>query len=311
MREMPMDCKIKQQEKQTHGEEFVRLEPRRIPGTGVVLASTAVCRKGHGNVTGAVSADKQQLYATSNRLVYLKERSLYMLKNDLILRNPLRIMQKDPQKSLLPVGGFGAVLARAGVGKTALLVQISLNSLLEGWNVLHISLEDPVEKVNLWYSEVFNHIARQYNVKPTNELWDTLLPHRFIMTFRVEGFSVPKLDERLTDLIEQNIFSPHVIIIDGLPFDQTVRPSLLELKELTQRRGCHVWFTVRTHRHEIPDAKGFPTQMAGLVDLFNVILHLQPQDKDIHIRALKGQENVGEQTGLMLDPATMLITETG
>jgi len=308
---MPMEYKIKQLEKRTYGEEIVRLDPRRIPGAGVVLASTAVRRVGHRNVTGAVSADKQQLFAKSNRLVYLKERSLYMLKNDLILRNPLRFMQKDPQKSLLPVGGFGAVLARAGVGKTALLVQISLNSLLEGWNVLHISLEDPVDKVNLWYTEVFNHIARQYNVKPANELWDALLPHRFIMTFRVEGFSVPKLDERLTDLIEQNIFTPHVIIIDGLPFDQTVRPPLVELKELTQRRGCHAWFTVRTHRHEIPGPKGIPTQMAGLMDLFNVILYLKPQDKDIHIKALKGQENVGEQTGLILDPATMLITETG
>lgn len=233
-----------------------------------------------------------------------------MLKNDLSLRNPLRLMQNDSQSGLLPVGGFGAVLASAGVGKTALLVQISLNSLLEGWNVLHISLEDPVDKVNLWYTEVFNHIARQYNVKPANELWDTLLPHRFIMTFRVEGFSVPKLDERLTDLIEQNIFRPHAIIIDGLPFDKNVRPPLVELKALAQRRGCHAWFTVRTHRHETPDAKGIPTQLAGLVDLFDVILHLQPQDKEVHIKALKGQENGGDQTGLVLDPATMLITET-
>ena len=305
-----MENKIKLLEKQTPGEASVQLDPRRIHAAGVVLANTTVHRAGHRKATGADSADKQQLSAKSNRIVYLKERSLNMLKNDLILRNPLRFMQKDPQNSLLPVGGFGAVLARAGVGKTALLVQISLNSLLEGWNVLHISLEDPVDKVNLWYTEVFNHIARQYNVKPANELWDTLLPRRFIMTFRVEGFSVPKLDERLTDLIEQNIFTPHVIIIDGLPFDQTVRPPLVELKELTQKRGCHAWFTVRTHRHEIPDPKGIPTQMAGLVDLFNVILHLQPQDKDIHIRALKGQENGGEKTGLILDPATMLITET-
>ncbi|MFZ1202465.1 MAG: AAA family ATPase [Desulfobacterales bacterium] len=278
--------------------------------TGGVILGAAMTHAGshRGSIAAATAVGRRS--AASPRIIYLKERSLNMLKNDLILRNPLRLMQKDPQNSLLPVGGFGAVLARAGVGKTALLVQISLNSLLEGWNVLHISLEDPVEKVNLWYTEVFTHIARQYNVKPANELWDALLPHRFIMTFRVEGFSVPKLDERLTDLIEQNIFTPHVIIIDGLPFDQNVRPPLAELKELTQRRGCHAWFTVRTHRHERPDEKGIPTQLTGLVDLFDVILELQPQDKDVHIMALKGRENDSEQTGLMLDPATMLITET-
>ncbi len=278
--------------------------------TGGVMPGAAVTYAGRqrGAIAGAAVAARRP--SRPPQIVYLKERSLTMLKNDLILRNPLRLMQKDPQYSPLPVGGFGAVLARAGVGKTALLVQISLNSLLEGWNVLHISLEDPVEKVNVWYTEVFTHIARQYNVKPANELWDALLPHRFIMTFRVEGFSVPKLDERLTDLVEQNIFTPHVIIIDGLPFDQNVRTPLAELKELTRRRGCHAWFTVRTHRHERPDEKGVPTQLTGLVDLFDVILQLQPQDKDVHIMALKGRENASEQTGLMLDPATMLITET-
>jgi hypothetical protein len=247
--------------------------------------------------------------SSSRRVVHLKERNLNMLKNDLILRNPLQLVQPDAKDATLPTGGFGAVLARAGVGKTALLVQVSLNSLLEGRNVLHISLDDPVYKVNLWYSEVFSHIAKQYNVKQTSELWESLLPHRFIMTFRVEGFSVPKLDERLTDLIEQNIFVPHIIIIDGLPFNTTVRSSLMELKELTHRHGCHAWFTVRTHRDEPPTDSGIPSQLADTEDLFEVILQLKPEGKIININLLKGKENHKLDTGLILDPSTMLITE--
>lgn len=54
-----------------------------------------------------------------------------MLKNDLILRNPLRLMGQESD-DILPTGGFGAVMARAGVGKTALLVQLALDSLLNG-----------------------------------------------------------------------------------------------------------------------------------------------------------------------------------
>ena len=50
-------------------------------------------------------------------------------------------------EDILPQGGFGAVLARAGVGKTALLVQLALNTMLRDKNVLHISLNDPVNKV--------------------------------------------------------------------------------------------------------------------------------------------------------------------
>ena len=257
---------------------------------------------------GSAGPSSARVLPASQRIVYLKERNLTMLKNDLIIRNPLRFMQADAKDATLPAGGFGAVLARAGVGKTALLVQISLNSLLEGRNVLHISLDDPVNKVNLWYSEVFSHIAKQYNVKQANELWETLLPHRFIMTFRVEGFSVPKLDERLTDLIEQNIFTPHMIIIDGLPFDEKARTPLTELKNLARRRGCHAWFTVRTHRHETPAESGIPSQLADMEDLFEVVIGLHPEGKVININVLKDKDNLGSP-GLVLDPSTMLITE--
>ena len=199
-----------------------------------------------------------------------------MLINDLILRNPLRLMQSDSTEDTLGPGGFGAVVARAGVGKTALLVQLALNSMLKKKNVLHISLQDPVQKVSLWYTEVFQHIAQQYAVSQANELWDTLLPHRFIMTFRVEGFTVPKLEERVNDLTEQRIFTPHMIIIDGYPFEHSPAAALPELKELAGRRGCHAWFTVRTHRHEAPEESGLPRQMSTIAELFDIILQLQP-----------------------------------
>ncbi|MBI5063800.1 MAG: hypothetical protein HZB87_10175, partial [Desulfatitalea sp.] len=68
---------------------------------------------------------------TNRRVIRLKERSLAMLKQDLILRNPLRLLGYDSDDILEP-GQFGAVLARAGVGKTALVIQIALNTMLRG-----------------------------------------------------------------------------------------------------------------------------------------------------------------------------------
>lgn len=38
----------------------------------------------------------------------------------------------DPSTEIIAPGGFAAILARAGVGKTALLVQIAINSMLWG-----------------------------------------------------------------------------------------------------------------------------------------------------------------------------------
>ena len=266
-------------------------------------------RRAAGQVNSGQRADKAKDSHQFRRpagIIYIKERYFTMLKKDLILRNPLHVMAYG-NDDILSTGQFGAVLARAGVGKTAFLVQLSLNALLRGKNVLHISLEDPVNKVSLWYKEVFNLIADQYKVDQINQLWESVLPHRFIMTFRVEGFSVPKLQERLADLMEQNIFSPQMIIVDGLPFDESVHQPLAEFKDLVDSHQMHAWFTIRTHRHEEPGPDGRPLQLEKISDLFEVAIQLLPVGKEIHVKAVKGGESFAENLDLRLDPSTMLL----
>jgi hypothetical protein len=242
------------------------------------------------------------------KLINLKERNLDMLKNDLILRNPLRLFGHESE-AIVPEGGFGAVLARAGVGKTALIVQVALNTMLQQKNVLHVSLNDPVDKVNLWYQQVLNSLAHQYHVRQIKELWEAIQINRFIMTFKVEGFSVPKLEERVTDLTEQQIFNPHMVIIDGLPFDEQLRGPLEGLKTFSEKHRLHLWFTVTTHRHEEPAADGLPVQLSPVADLFDAAIYLQPEGKKIHIRSLKGGIGEGQNHDQLLDPSTMLIID--
>ncbi len=231
-----------------------------------------------------------------------------MLKKDLLLRNPLRLMGYESE-DILSKGGFGAVLARAGVGKTAFLVQLALNSMLRGQNVLHVSLDDPVKKVGLWYEEVLRNVASQYRVEQASQLWEAILPHRFIMTFKVESFTVPKLEERLADLTEQGIFFPQMTVIDGLPFDGTVGNILSELKSVAANHSMRAWFAVQTHRHEGRSQDGMPAALVSVADLFELIVELQPVEDQIHVRALKGKGASTAHPVLLLDPSTMLIQE--
>ena len=244
----------------------------------------------------------------TGNICYIRERNIRMLKNEFILKNPLRRMGYKSD-DILQTGEFGAVMARAGVGKTAFLVQLALHSMLREKNVLHVSLNNPVKKVSLSYREVFNRITAQYEIHQTSQLWDTVLPHRFIMTFRVEGFSVPKLEERLTDLIEQDIFKPDTMIIDNIPFDDSVRKDLTVLKKLALRQGIRVWFSVRTHRHEEPGLDGLPIQLSQVTELFEVAIQLVPKEKQIQIKAFKGPGSEADFPDLLLDPVTMLITD--
>jgi hypothetical protein len=181
--------------------------------------------------------------------------------------------------------------------------------MLQQKNVLHVSLDDPVDKVSLWYKEVLNSLAHQYHVRQIKELWESIQIHRFIMTFKVEGFSVPKLEERVKDLTAQDIFNPHVVIIDGLPFDEQLRSPLESLKAFSEANRLHLWFTVTTHRHEDPGPDGLPVQLAPIADLFDAVIQLQPEGKKIHIRCLKGGPEDPDAYNQLLDPSTMLIQQ--
>jgi hypothetical protein len=228
-----------------------------------------------------------------------------MRLEDLIARHPLQATPLAAADLLAP-GDFGAVTARAGVGKTALLVQLALSGLLHGEHVLHISLNDPVDKVNLYYREVFRNLTAGLDAAALHECWDELLRRRFIMTFRVEGFSVPKLEERLTDLTAQGIFTPRMLIVDGLPFERPEHNTLCDIKALVRQQRLKAWFTVRTHRHEAPGPDGLPNQLQGVADLFRVILTLQPEGKEIHLQTVKGTDSLPAGNLLRLDPAAQL-----
>ncbi|MFO7568733.1 MAG: hypothetical protein R6W75_02965 [Smithellaceae bacterium] len=231
-----------------------------------------------------------------------------MIKKEMINRNPLTTLGYDHQ-DIMENGGLGAVLAYAGLGKTALLVQMALNTMLQEKSVLHVSLNDAVSKVDVWYRELFNDISEGNDAAEIQQYWEKIQTYRFIMTFRVEGFSVPKLDERMTDLMQQNIFKPHTMIIDGLKFDESGRGLLLELKEMAQKYAMRIWFTVHTHRHEPPKEDGLPLSFLHVADLFDVLVQLAAKGPEVYIKGLKGQSPEAKKEALLLDPASMLIKE--
>jgi hypothetical protein len=229
-----------------------------------------------------------------------------MNENTIQLDNPLTQLGFETESLILP-GQMGAICARAGIGKTSFLVQVGLFAMARGQKVLHISLDEPVNKINLWYREVFNLMAPKNNINRVNQAWDTILPNRLIMTLKLDGFSVPRLEERLADMIEQNIFKPETLVIDSFPFDSCNRALLKDLKILAEKMGMNVWFSVTTHRHEQPDQDGYPVQLSGMSDLFNVLFQMVPENKVVNLQVLKGQVDTEKSKPLFIDSDTMLI----
>ena len=225
-----------------------------------------------------------------------------MLKN--IFNTILPDTSENVEGQALPPGTFGAIFARAGVGKTALLVQLAVAEMLRGKNILHISTQDPVDKVDLWFREVFQRLSQERKHTRISRTGDNLLHHRFIMTFETETFSVEKLQKRVNELISQEIFVPTIILIDDFNFEKVSEEAVAGLKSFVNDNNLIFWFTVRTHRDEPVEENGIPVRLVPVTGWFDLMIRLEPINERIFVRQVAGEN---DKDAFFLDPSTLLI----
>lgn len=233
-----------------------------------------------------------------------------MIKKQLILKDPLKFLNSSETQAAA-TGGFSAVIARPGIGKTAFLVQIALRAMLTDKKVLHVSVQDPVDKVNLWYIELFQKITASFPADQQTGLWEELLTRRFIMTFETESFSFEKLQHRVTELKTQNVFVPDMIIIDGLAIDAAIYPKLQRLKSFAGENAINFWFSVGRHVREAYDVLDVADEFGDEFSvIFDQILGMVPEKTRILVKQYTtGQADAKDRTVVGLDPSTMLVQE--
>ncbi|MBP7516748.1 MAG: AAA family ATPase [Desulfobulbus sp.] len=225
----------------------------------------------------------------------------------LVQQNPLRVLNMGRENNQM-----GLVMARAGLGKTALLVQIALDAILRGKRVIHVSVGESIDKTRKWYDDILQSILQEHSVTQPHELMDMVARHRMIMTFKVAAFSRSRLEERLNDLILQDIFRPNVLIVDGFDFDGTSREALEDIKDLMDNMNMQAWFSAICHRgDQRVSPAGVPAPCHEIDDLFDMIILLKPEkDATIQLDIIRNYGEVVEGgTGLRLDPTTMMVKE--
>jgi hypothetical protein len=225
-----------------------------------------------------------------------------MLKDDLIANNPLGVFKKTANgDDVLP--RMGLVISRPGVGKTAILVQIALDNMLHDRQVMHISVGQNIGKTKSWYDDILADLATGAGQEDVLAVKEEIARNRMIMTFNAATFSRPKLEERLNDFIQQDIFKPACLIIDGLDFARIEGQLLEDMRDMQKTSGLSIWFSAVSHR----EAQG------GIADLalFDTVLSLNPDeqgDGKIFLNTVKDSTGcVQEGKKMRLDPTSMVV----
>jgi len=230
-----------------------------------------------------------------------------MLKKDLNLRSPIeKIIGIDNISS----SNFGAVLSRAGVGKTRFLVQIALTQLLQDEKIVHVSLEDSMGKINLRYNEGYTNLVDSIGyVDPQKalRLWEDINLNKVGISYNEASFDTTKIKDYLKSFQKAELPMPAIMIIDGLNFDEDVTEVLAELKSLNQEFAISIWFAMRSHRDEALGREGYPVQLETRQELFDKAVFLQPVNNKIQAIVLKDGKNTSQT--FLLEPATMMLVE--
>ena len=215
-----------------------------------------------------------------------------MLRKDLIPKSPvIQILGKEN----LEQGRFGAVVSRAGVGKTQFLVQVAMCWLLDGKKVIHISLDEQTDKINIRYKEGYTNLIDSVGYIDTCKLG---------ISYNETGFSSENIREYLATLKKENLELPAMMVIDGIDFNQDTSAILDEVAQLADDFSISAWFSMQSHREEALTPEGFPPQLDKIKDRFDKALFLNPQDDKIEIVVLKDGDS--ENKIFLLDPATMM-----
>jgi hypothetical protein len=230
-----------------------------------------------------------------------------MLKKDLISKCPV---SKTIGIENVKKGRFGAVLSRAGVGKTSFLVQIALTQLLNDDKILHVSLDDHMEKINLRYKDGYTNIIDHIGyIDPQKalRLWEDIKPNKVGISYSESTFDTDKIRDYLKSFKKADLALPSIMIIDGLNFDSDISKVLEELKNLNREFSIFIWFSIKTHREEKMSKEGFPVQLDAHKKRFDKAIFLQPIEDKIEAIILKDGDKTDQS--YRLDPATMMIIE--
>jgi hypothetical protein len=230
------------------------------------------------------------------------------MANELIVNNPLRALGLEDKADGKVQAMMGLVMARAGLGKTAILVQFALDCMLLGNKVLHVSIGEGVDKTRTWYDDILSLLTDGEKIESIPEV----MKNRMIMTFKESSFSKALLEERLDDLVQQNIYKPECLIIDGYDFDSNDKKSLEDLRDFMNERGLKmIWFSAVSHRGDTRvSLDGVPAPCHEVDSLFDTVLLINPEGDAMKLDIVKCDScSVDPGSTLMLDPSTMLIKQ--
>jgi KaiC/GvpD/RAD55 family RecA-like ATPase len=200
-----------------------------------------------------------------------------MVNKELVEHSALRILENSIQGGATE-GKIGVIAARKGTGKTASLVHIATDQLLQGKHVIHVSFSGRTDHIISWYEDIFNEITKKQSIDKPLEVHDELIKRRVILNFNQHGVTREQLLRSISALVDDGQFHADVIVVDGYDFRTGEPETLRVLRDFASERGITVWISASTRREDPePDQNGVPALLKPFIDSIAIVITLAPE----------------------------------
>ncbi|HYG67287.1 MAG TPA: hypothetical protein VD838_06495, partial [Anaeromyxobacteraceae bacterium] len=209
-----------------------------------------------------------------------------MIRQEAILQSPLRILDRSIRGGL-GRGHLGVIMAPAGVGKSACLVQIGLDVLLRGKHVLHLAVGQSVDHVSTRYDALFDELADRVDLKDRRGERESIA-HRRLIRSSMDGSFGPRIFDEAIAAFEAHLSrTPFTILVDGFAWDEPgAAATLRAVKASAERVGAELWMTARDGRRDDRAARADPRSDASGA-LVDVAVLLEPHGRHARLTLVK------------------------
>lgn len=224
-----------------------------------------------------------------------------MVKQDLYNKSPVRLFDAATEGGLKE-GGLGIVTSKKGLGKTSVLVQFGMDTLLKDEQLVHVTFDLHSSNVISWYDGIFAEIAKK-SAGNSAELKTDVVSKRTILNFSLDNFSVTKVVNTLKALSSAGI-AVKGVVMDGIDFTKVSEDDVKAVADYAKAENITVWSSATAEGSKLSEVVP-----ANLEKYFEVVVNLAQTGSNVSVEVLKFGDKKDVDTGLKLDSKTLLISK--
>lgn len=224
-----------------------------------------------------------------------------MAKQELYERSPIRIFDEATGGGLKS-GEMGLVTAKKGLGKTSVLVQFGMDTLLNGKQLVHVSFNQHSENVISWYDGIYNEISKKKAIANAADVKEQILRNRTILNFNQDNISLEKVVNTLNAL-KAGGTAVAGVVIDDVDFSKVKEADIQAVASYAKATKTKVWISATAAGEKLEDSAP-----KSLLPYFTAVIHLSAKNAATQVSILKMGKKTDLECTLKLDSKTLLFT---